>query len=418
MQQASEAEPSRASLEAEIDRVRAAGALGKSGSMLRLFDFLAARTLADQRPNEIEIAMEVFGRSGSFEPGQDAVARVYVHRLRKRLDDFYLRSAPDTPERLTIPRGEYRLILSSASVADGADPTVRPVKRAGWRGLAMFGGVLAAGIALGAVLTVGGTHLVGNKGDPAFVSTPFWSAYKTSKRPLIVVVGDYYIFGQSDNAGNVMRLVREFNVNSREDLYEYMMLYEGEDSAIDLELSYLPQGIADSLVTLAPVIGHSHNTSVIPASQFNVRMLYDNDVLYVGYLSGLRALEGVIFKGSHYRIGLSYDELVKPTSGQRFLSDAARAAVPKPGGVDIGYFASLPGPTGNRVTIIAGTRDTGLAGAAQAATDRRVLSALNVTRDSGVEAVLEVRGKNDLGLDYKVVGTEARNAQAIWPGRD
>ena len=73
----------------EVDRFRSSGLLGRPGSLSALFEFLVTRTLSDQPPKEIEIALEVFGKNSDFAAGEDAVVRVYIHRLRRKLEEFY-----------------------------------------------------------------------------------------------------------------------------------------------------------------------------------------------------------------------------------------------------------------------------------------------------------------------------------------
>ncbi|MGA9672284.1 MAG: malectin domain-containing carbohydrate-binding protein [Terracidiphilus sp.] len=58
--------------------------------------------------NEYNIATEVIGRSKTtFDAGQDAIARVEIHRLRKRLKEFYETDGKDHPAKLSIPVGTY-----------------------------------------------------------------------------------------------------------------------------------------------------------------------------------------------------------------------------------------------------------------------------------------------------------------------
>src|SRR5690606_41244557 len=62
------------------------------------------------------------GKSSSFDVAQDSVVRVYIHKLRRRLDEFYdgLPAAPAS--RLVIPKGEYRLTIERAEVPVAATP--------------------------------------------------------------------------------------------------------------------------------------------------------------------------------------------------------------------------------------------------------------------------------------------------------
>ena len=106
---------------AEIARVREAGVLGQSGRLLELFDFLALRSAEGRPPKEAEIALAVFGKSDVEAMRDDPVARVYIHRLRKRLDEFYMRNGTPAGVRLDIPKGDYRIVGVNPYAADPTD---------------------------------------------------------------------------------------------------------------------------------------------------------------------------------------------------------------------------------------------------------------------------------------------------------
>jgi hypothetical protein len=58
--------------------------------------------------SEYNIAIEVFGRSKTaFDAGQDAIARVEAHRLRKGLKEFYETKGKNHTVQLSIPLGTY-----------------------------------------------------------------------------------------------------------------------------------------------------------------------------------------------------------------------------------------------------------------------------------------------------------------------
>ena len=106
---------------AEIARVRESGVLGQSGRLLELFDFLALRSADGRPPKEAEIALAVFGKSDAEAMRDDPVARVYIHRLRKRLDEFYLRNGAPAGVRLDIPKGDYRIVGINPNAADATE---------------------------------------------------------------------------------------------------------------------------------------------------------------------------------------------------------------------------------------------------------------------------------------------------------
>jgi hypothetical protein len=99
---------------------RAIRILGGSTRHARLLEFLGARYLDPKAhaPSEFDIATEVFGRKlESFDPTDDAVVRVEVHRLRKKLRDIYKKEGKSDAPRITLPAGSYLLKFTT-----GADP--------------------------------------------------------------------------------------------------------------------------------------------------------------------------------------------------------------------------------------------------------------------------------------------------------
>ncbi len=110
-------------LQRQAEQFRASGLLGKPGALSRLFDFLLSRSLSGEVPKEIEIALQVFGKGANFDVAQDSVVRVYVHKLRRRLDEFASRSLTPYDSRIAIPKGEYRLVIEP-STATAPEPEV------------------------------------------------------------------------------------------------------------------------------------------------------------------------------------------------------------------------------------------------------------------------------------------------------
>jgi hypothetical protein len=56
---------------------------------------------------EYTIALDVLGKTENFKEGKDAIVRVEVHRLRKRLAEFYEDEGNSHKVRIVIPTGKY-----------------------------------------------------------------------------------------------------------------------------------------------------------------------------------------------------------------------------------------------------------------------------------------------------------------------
>ena len=90
-------------------------------------------------------------------------------------------------------------------------------------------------------------------------ASALWHPVVANSRRVAIVVGDYYIFGQRDPAGNVARLVREFDVNSAKDLERL-----GGADNVDLGLHYLPVGVGNALRLVTPILLANKSGGVIP----------------------------------------------------------------------------------------------------------------------------------------------------------
>jgi hypothetical protein len=101
----------RAGLEEERREFEAvAVALANSTRLLRLITYIGDKYFHGDTEdlNEYNIATDVFGRSKTtFNAGEDAIVRVEMHRLRKRLKEYYETEAVDHPIQLSIPPASY-----------------------------------------------------------------------------------------------------------------------------------------------------------------------------------------------------------------------------------------------------------------------------------------------------------------------
>jgi hypothetical protein len=402
-----------AAFTAEVERVRASNLFGRATQLQRLFDYLVACQAEGRVPKEIEVAVHGFGRGADFDVAQDATVRVTAHKLRKRLEDFYRQEVPLAAAQLTVPRGEYRLILEATPAG-----TKAPVL-AGWRRLlpanprervaAVLIGVLSL-VAVSLLLVLAARPEV----DPrlaAVRNSPLWAPLLTDELPVQLVLGDYYIFGERGENGDIQRLVRDFNVNSRQDLEQGFLSDPARATRFaDLNLGYLPTSSAQALREVLPVlVASGKHVSLTLASELDPSTIKTTHIVYIGYLSALGMLMDVAMAGSRYSFGGSYDELVDSITGTAWVSEAGEPHAPSERYLDFAYLAGFRGPGGHQHLVIAGTRDTGLMQAAESAADLASLQALEA-KDldwQGFEALYEVQSVNGVNVEARLIEASA-----------
>jgi hypothetical protein len=407
--------PEKEIIKQEVTKLSEGGILGRSRSYVRLLEYLALCSSENRVPKELEIASEVFGKGADFDPNQDSLVRVYVHNLRQKLDTYYSREENANSERIAIPKGEYRL-----TVVSGAEtPTATSSGRSPPLWIAALIAALIVNLAV-IVLVGGGGGDSDEYSDAA--SSSVWASVMDDDLPFLVVVGDYYIFAEIDRFGSVSRLVREFDVNSPGDL-EARFMFEPElmETYVDLDLTYLPHSSATALSNVLRVVYQSDKpVRVTPMSDLNIADLRDGHVIYVGYISALDKLMDFVFTSSGLRPGDTYDELINVETGETYTSGAGMPRDGQRNYTDYGMLSTFPGPGGNQIMVIAGTRDEGLMHTAQAVADPEALSALqqrlpqSTSGENAIEALYEVTGVDRTNLDAVLVYTSTIDYEDIW----
>lgn len=385
----------------EVARVRLSGTLGASGRLLELFDYLAARGGVAAPASQAEIAQTVFGQTDA--DGDDATARVYIHRLRKRLEDFYAGEgdAAGTP-KLILPAGTYALRLATET-----EPLAVPVRAARQRRR-----WLLALIPLAILAAFAGGWLLRPAAD-APRTNALWQPFLASDRPILVVVGDYYIFGEIEpHRPQPMRLIRDFAVNSPFDLALAQMTDPQRYANTEDEgLNYLPMSSAYGLQSLVPILArHPKPLTVIPASQLTSDMFLKYNVVYIGLLSGMGMLEDINFMKSRFAVGGTYDELIEMDSDKPFISSEGHNVTTPYYYKDYAYLSEFREPGGALVAVVASERETGLRGLAHIAAGPKLPGDVGklAKGDKGFEALFEITGQQGADLGEKLLKAAAR----------
>jgi len=148
---------------------------------------------------EYTIAVDVLGKPQDFKESKDSSVRVEVHRLRKRLAEYYEQEGAEHPIRIVIPTGQYtpQFVTCDAAPApeDGTAPAPAVLLEADapsvterppvWRRLSRLQLSLLVGVlALGALVTVA---LLLQVSDPL---DSFWHPVFSSPNPILLCFGN------------------------------------------------------------------------------------------------------------------------------------------------------------------------------------------------------------------------------------
>lgn len=386
-------------MEREIARFRASLSASRSAAQLKLFDYLAERSADARAPKEIEIAHAVFGNeTGLQESPNDSGVRVYVHRLRKRVDEFY---GGSVGARLVIPKGEYRLVLqmpeaegvASSPFTEFVRKAVRP---AGWHWF-LLAGIICL-IVAGAMLMPQPDAAEGNARKLA--STQFWGGLDDSQ-PITLVTGDSFILAETRDQSSVSRLIRDPAIQSRDQLGQHLKTHpEAFYRLYDLDLHFAPVSTVMAAWDLQATLpltraGKIRRSQLLPVSSATESALRSRTVVYVGRLADLGILSPSLAAASRFR--LEGEATVRDQSTQKL----AKAT----DGADLGMIASLRTSDGRRLIFITGIGDLAMQDMVRLVSNAAALDDLErgPARHRYYEALFEVTSVDPIHAERRLI---------------
>lgn len=206
----------------QIDRLINSHSLHSSESLCKLLRYLAEHSLDHPgvAVKEYQIATEVLGRSGGFDPQNDSTVRVQAGRLRVKLGEYYSHEGPNDAVLVELPKGSYALTFqvrtppSSHSLSEMPLPskhegekTAREGSNQGWRRVAVTLSILLAA-ALGTCITLlagRSRNLVNAKASIPTSYKAFWGRLASGPQP------PWVIFSNANFAGRPETGMRYFD---------------------------------------------------------------------------------------------------------------------------------------------------------------------------------------------------------------
>jgi hypothetical protein len=409
-----------AEVSAHLERLLASEAFAKSATNRRLLSYLVQRHgQGPDGPKEAEIAIDVFGRDASFHGGDDSVVRVAMRGLRQKLLEYYAGQGKDDRLVFDVPKGSYRLKVSATADAAPADlilqeggalpPVIAPRRRP-------LAGILAAALAALLLGSVALNLFLWQQRDEIdgglreVRQSLLWRDIAASNRPVMFVLGDLFMYTQTDPVTGRVQTVRDPQITSSEDLREFLATHPSLASVRGLRYaSYLQKSTALALATVIPVVSRpGRRIEIRLRDELRAEDIGSHDIVYVGPLERMGPLDSIVQQTSRYRFDATSSGVADVPSGKVYRPEGELSSHRK----DYALVSSLHGAQGNRIVILtAGGRNAGLGQVVRAVTTREGLSALDeklrssgVAPDSAFEVLMSVAGYRQTDLSAEVVG--------------
>ncbi|ADV83422.1 hypothetical protein [Terriglobus saanensis] len=393
-----------------IERVANSTQFSKSTRLRDFLRFVGKRSVkaGANEIHEHEIGVQVFGRSESYDRGQDNIVRVNATELRKRIDSYFSSEGAHETLIFTIPRGSYIPVYEYRSLAPDIPATGEPPVPLGidsllpsasrWKNSQVFWIFLSAGLAAICIFQFVQMRSL-NTPTRAWANKPnvvaFWTEFTKPNTLTDIVLPDEAVSMSEEIVGHPITL---------SDYLDKAYIHEFESSPkmsaerkADLHTIFNHNLVtfggfhaAQEIIEIGPIARSMH---LVHSRFYEAESLKRNNLILIG---GKKANPWVHLFDDQVNFSLDYDD----AHSQAFVSNHQ----PKPGEEPIykvvmdrnalyGYsvISYLPNPshTGN-VLIIAGTDSDATAAAAEFLTSEEGLRKLRTTFGGGEFHYFEV----------------------------
>jgi hypothetical protein len=206
----------------QIDKLINSHSLRGSESLCKLLRYLAEHSLDHPGLSlkEYQIATEVLGRSGGFDPQNDSTVRVQAGRLRMKLEEYYSREGPDDSVVVELPKGSYALTFHvrtpsitltepSSRIERVESKTAQPSNRGWTTAVVGLSVLLAAALSTSALLLASRNRIQAEAREPIpAVYSVFWNRFVTGAQP------PWLIFSNGNFVGRPETGMRYFNASA------------------------------------------------------------------------------------------------------------------------------------------------------------------------------------------------------------
>jgi hypothetical protein len=243
-----------------------------------------------------------------------------------------------------------------------------------------------------------------------------WRPLVESERPVMFVLGDMFMFTQTDPVTGRTLTVRDPEISSSDDLRAFLASNPALASVRGLRYaSYLQKSTAVGLAKVLPIVS-------TPGRRIEVRLRDELrtedfsrfDIVYVGPLMRLGPLDAAVQKVSQYRFDAATSGVADTQSGKVFKPEGGLGEHRK----DYALVSHFRGPEGSQVVVItAGGRNAGLTQVVHTVTTPEGLASidealgkLDPQSRGAFQAVLEVAGYKQTDLSADLVELRALTA--------
>lgn len=260
----------------------------KSESNKNLLEYLFETSLKGAQINEYTIALDYFQKGKTFNPSDDPSIRVYISKLRKKIDYFYKTAGINEEIRLQIPKGHYDITFERIDV----------IKAKNYKPQIKF--LMFTSIFLFLILLFYFVKIIPNYSDEKnkYISSPIWSDFFRNGKPTIIVLGDYFFLYEYLDEMKQRLFIRNPKINSKNELATFLKNNPQQQGTLNpLEFTYLRPSGSFALFKVLPIFW---GTNITPTPKLASELVWsdieNSNVIFIGSIKSMGILNKLLKK--------------------------------------------------------------------------------------------------------------------------
>jgi len=254
----------------------------------KLLEYIVEAGLNDTIPTEVSISQDVFHKGENFISAEDTTVRVYMHNLRKKLDQYYQEEGKHDEIRLLIPKGHYRVEFEKNT----PDEHERKDNKRKWT-LFILSMILTA--AIGYILL----DKLYFQSDRTLKTNPYsnkfvWDKFFDNGFECGLLVGDFLVFHEYNSSLGRARRIQDYMINTDDEL----KAYSAENKEKEVEkwtLGELPHNIIFNIIDLNQIFfSFNQPVNVHFTTEVDINFIKNRNIIYIGEFKNLRVMADLI----------------------------------------------------------------------------------------------------------------------------
>lgn len=339
-----------------------------------LLQYLLQMAQKSKIPKEKDIARDVLQKGDSFDPLIDTSVRVYMYRLRKRLENYYQNEGKSSKIQLVIPKGEYFIEFR---------PKLPSLKT---KNIFLNSPLIIVTILWILSLATMAYLWSTNRALRSSVQTihendEIWGSFIGNGLPTLLVFGDHFFFASRENNDPATEMhLRYHKVNSMKELQDFIAAQNNDKNIKYFKDSdyFLDRYCSWSLMHILPIFySYKKDVTLKIASELRWNDFNNYNILFVGSFKTLGILDSVFGN-----LNITYE--LFPLPNKIIIKDSLQT---RPEVLytfmsksepffqrEYSYLAKIPGPNHNVILMMIGFNYIGVENAVKLVTQADLLS--------------------------------------------